>query len=530
MLLVSYLGAVNHMPLLCTMYGEFPGAQLGKGLASLDFNGDGIDDLVIQESAWNPNGNIDSPQTYYGRLNFHWGGEDFNASFDASIHGGVKDFSGGTIIALGDINNDGKDDLGYYGNIGSGGVIKVFRIYFGRTEPSPIPDYELRYTWSQGCEEIYGRPLGDINADGYDDVGILVRGHSTDSELFILDGCSMNLIPAGTTMKAAYPSFISGIGDVNGDGYDDYLVERVLQRIGGEHYRITVFFGGENISSPDSLVITEDTNNLIEHNVGPLGDLNGDGIDDFLGWRSTGTYRIWYGSSALTPQWDLYIYNDEVSYSYLPRTYTFVHGDFNGDGYSDIISSNPNFGRRGRAFMWLGGANMNSTLDMVFYAPASIDEKFGWEKVAGDFNNDGFCDVAISQPWADPAPLRTPGRVHVYLGNAELKDTTVGNEDLTIPSINESSMWDISLSPNPVSTKDQDIKIHFTGSGFKELQTAKIEIYNLRGQMISEYTIDRASLANEQYSVKLHNLNAGVYFLRVSRQDGNFATHRFIVK
>ena len=530
-LLVSYLGAVNHMPLLCTMYGEFLGAHLGKGLASLDFNGDGIDDLVILESLWNPDGTIDSPPGgFYGRLNFHWGGDSFNADFDASIHGGEGDFTTGIVIALGDINNDGKDDLGYYGYVGGGRTRSVFRIYFGRTEPSPTPDYELRYTWAGGCESICARPLGDINGDGYDDVGIFVqRRYFTDSELFILDGYSMGLISAGTLISGGYPSFIGGIGDVNADGYDDYLVSRVLQSTWGEHHRITLFFGGENISSPDSLVITEDTNMLTEVRVGPLGDLNGDGIDDFLAWVGGGAFRIWYGSSALTSQWDLYI-SDNVGYTYNPRTYNFIHGDFNGDGYSDIISSNPNSGGHGRAFMWLGGANMNGTCDLVFNAPPSISEKFGWEKVAGDFNNDGFCDVAISQPYADPAPHRTPGRVHVYLGNAELTDTTVSNEDDTIPPVNESSMWDISLSPNPVSIKDQDIKIHFTGSGFKELQNAKIEIFNLRGQMISDYTVDRASLANGQYSAKLHNLNSGVYFLRVSRQGGSFATHRFIVK
>jgi hypothetical protein len=100
-----------------------------------------------------------------------------------------------------------------------------------------------------------------------------------------------------------------------------------------------------------------------------------------------------------------------------------------------MISSNPNYDSDGSAFMWLGGANMNGTYDLRFFAPQGISEKFGWDKVAGDFNNDGFCDVAISQPWADPDPLRTPGRVHVYLGNAGLTDTTVNNSDDVLPPV-----------------------------------------------------------------------------------------------
>ncbi|HOH97975.1 MAG TPA: FG-GAP-like repeat-containing protein [Candidatus Cloacimonadota bacterium] len=515
----------NNMPLLCTMYGEFNGARLGHSLASLDFNGDGIKDLVALESLWNPYGVLDSQYDNFGRINFYWGGADIDANLDASISGDAWEYVGGTLVAVGDINNDGKEDLAC---LTTRSLITKLRIFFGRSEPSPIPDYELSYANPGQIWELFVRPVGDINSDGYDDVGIHVKWRYTNPEFLILDGSTMNLIQAGTQMQTAYSGFIGGIGDVNGDGYDDYLISRILQPTGGLHNRITIFFGGESIPPSDSLVIVEDTNMVIETFVGPLGDLNGDGIDDFVGWIGGDGFRIWYGSSALTPQCDQLI--PSAGYTYNARCYALVHGDFNGDGYSDMISSDYTYGSDGSAFMWLGGANMNSTYDLRFFAPTSISEKFGWDKVAGDFNNDGFCDVAISQPWADPDPLRTPGRVHVYLGNAGLTDTTVSNQDDVLPPINEASNWDVMISPNPVSVNNQDISIHFIGQGYKELPCARIEVFNLRGQLISDFVVDRASLASGQYSIQLHDLNSGLYFLKIADQHGSVASRKFILK
>jgi hypothetical protein len=337
----------------------------------------------------------------------------------------------------------------------------------------------------------------------------------------------MNLIPEGTCMAGTHLIHMGGIGDVNGDGYDDYLISRILQATGGLHNRITVFFGRESIPPSDSLVIVEDTNMVIETFVGPLGDLNGDGIGDFVGWIGGGGFRIWFGSTALTPEWDLYV--PEYLYCSPARSYALVHGDYNGDGYSDMISSSPNYGADGSAFLWLGGANMNGTYDMRFYAPHSISEKFGWDKAAGDFNNDGFCDVAISQPYADPDPIRTPGRVHVYLGNAGLTDTTVSNEDDVLPPVDQASLWDIRISPNPVSVNNPCITINFIGQGYKELQKVRIEVFNVKGQMISNLEVDHVSLASGRYFTRFHELSSGLYFLKISDQRGSVISRKFVI-
>jgi hypothetical protein len=72
--LAPLLIGVNHMDLITTITGDFGGASLGWGLASLDFNGDGIKDLAVLEKAWNPSGIYDFNH-FIGRIYFYWGGQ-----------------------------------------------------------------------------------------------------------------------------------------------------------------------------------------------------------------------------------------------------------------------------------------------------------------------------------------------------------------------------------------------------------------------------------------------------------------------
>ncbi|MBP7310243.1 MAG: hypothetical protein KA984_03025, partial [Candidatus Cloacimonetes bacterium] len=73
--------AQNNMPLLTMMEGEFPGAALGHSICSMDFNGDGLKDLVALEKHWNPNDTLHMSQQF-GRIRFYWGGTAFDNEAD----------------------------------------------------------------------------------------------------------------------------------------------------------------------------------------------------------------------------------------------------------------------------------------------------------------------------------------------------------------------------------------------------------------------------------------------------------------
>jgi len=71
---VFTLFSVNHLDVMTTITGEFDGSKMGASVVSLDFNGDGIKDLVVLEAGWNPTGVFDA-SAQYGKLLFYMGGQ-----------------------------------------------------------------------------------------------------------------------------------------------------------------------------------------------------------------------------------------------------------------------------------------------------------------------------------------------------------------------------------------------------------------------------------------------------------------------
>lgn len=103
---------------------------------------------------------------------------------------------------------------------------------------------------------------------------------------------------------------------------------------------------------------------------------------------------------------------------------SLAHGDFNGDGYQDLAIGTPaESGSRGVVYVLYGGPD-GLTAEGVQEIRQGVDgidgsetrgDAFGWAVEAGDFNADGFDDLAVGVPGEDSAR----GVAHVIYGSED---------------------------------------------------------------------------------------------------------------
>lgn len=236
-------------------------------------------------------------------------------------------------------------------------------------------------------------------------------------------------------------SVVSGIGDINGDGFDDFAIGFPDTRVGDNSRtgEVRVIFGSPSIGSDDIDLENLDGSNgfLVSGAVrsGELGlgiasggDINGDGFDDLVisGYADySGTYVIFGGTDVFPATFsvaDLDGSNGfaiEGGYFALGTAVTIV-GDINGDGFDDILLGGGTASLTGARFE--GEAVVVFGTDAGFPASINVDDLDGTNgfripgvqaygelgaAVAGaDINGDGLDDIIISAPSAG-APLNS---------------------------------------------------------------------------------------------------------------------------
>jgi hypothetical protein len=164
-------------PLSATSIGE---SYLGNLAATVgDVDGDGYDDVAVLGSATN-NGSVALSNVIYV---FHGASAGITTTpqstltFDTNT-GGDYTKAVQVSLAAGDVNGDGYSDLAYSNGAGSAASEPTGAIYFGSASGLPttvgaslgVPVAGALNWWIDG---IAG--LGDVNGDGYADIGIQQR-------------------------------------------------------------------------------------------------------------------------------------------------------------------------------------------------------------------------------------------------------------------------------------------------------------------------------------------------------------------
>ena len=257
---------------------------------------------------------------------------------------------------------------------------------------------------------------GDVNADGYDDFIIGAphdnnsTGNTGTARVYSgLDGTILNVFN-GTPPHLAFGTSVSGAGDVNGDGYADV----VIGAVGGSSISGSVqIFSGED----GSVLYTffgESVNDKFGGSVSGAGDVNGDGYDDVIigasrddsAGRDAGSARIISGLDGSVLQ---VFYGDSPSDN-LGNSVGVV-GDVNGDGYGDVIVGAYRDGS-GSASVYSG---VDGTTIFKFNGESNGDQ-FGWSvSGAGDVNGDSYPDVVVGANYDDNSGVDS-GSVYIYSG------------------------------------------------------------------------------------------------------------------
>ena len=421
--------------------------QTGLQLSSGDYNGDGFIDIAFG-NPYDP-----SSSSAMGAILIFYGpdfDEDTISDHDAKILGDYYDQFGSFPMESGDFNNDGIDDLLF--------LTKKSEVFVFHGPISGELTKESAAVTLTSSANYYASseftPVGDLNNDSYLDflwsfpratnTGSLEGSYYGEAGLFWgpLE-TQIDYTDADHNFYGEYFDFegwsAAPAGDLNSDGIDDLMVGS----LGYSHYsqgEVVLYLDAEDRTDKTSRFYSQDPHGHAGIDVTGQIDINGDGHLDIL-VSSYDNHNVHFNSGLVYVLLGPFAEEDESLFDRAIATvsgqarddhacYVEAVGDVNQDGFGDfLIGSNGNDSggfNAGAIYLFLGpleGSHLTSAANMQITGTTeeqylgtmyTQQSKLQTLNAPGDINQDGFDDILISSPYAEPY-----GSVHLIYGGAQ---------------------------------------------------------------------------------------------------------------
>ena len=320
----------------------------------------------------------------------------------------------------GDLNGDGYGDLAA-GDVDHADVTFVGTVSRFDGAATLGPGLVAEALISEASSPDFGMALatGDFDGDGYADLAVGAGGR-TEVYWGLADG-----LPASTLLKppeslSTFGTALASLGDIDGDGCDDLAIGRtaanqvfVVRGAGDRGLTIPEPFPASGVDAVRPAAIPF-----------AAGDVDGNGFPDLLiglpdpAPLADGFALLFRSEGPDGFGTETRLATGETTANLDRFGEVAVHGDFDGDGFDDLAIGAPSFGLsgEGRVYVMRGGRVRLDDVWVALEGDGFVGEQFGAGLAAGDIDRDGKADLVVGAPfWGELGETRI-GRVRTYYG------------------------------------------------------------------------------------------------------------------